>query len=207
MYQSAVTVRLLARGKVATWPSETDNHFLLCSAWSSEFSGWGLVLEQPGCWLLLGFQIILIDPSLITCQYFPVSFEWPPLNFRNMHLHHSVLTCRLSVNKWWIPLAHRLLMQRWSYIMDMVACILMLRLSWISWMVILGLSLINFSGASMFVTITALTGVPRWCSSSKLNLSHLNSPNQKKTWAFDRAFLPNSCFKFSKEFSWCTPFT
>ena len=44
--------------------------------------------------------------------------------------------------------------------MVMVAAVPMLRLSWISRVLTLGLALINFSTASVFVTVTAVTGVP-----------------------------------------------
>ena len=48
--------------------------------------------------------------------------------------------------------------------------------------------------------------VPNRCSSSKLRLPRLNSPQQKKTWVLRRAFLPKHCFRFSKDFFGYKPF-
>ena len=127
------------------------------------------------------------------------NFEQLSLNFRNMNLHHPTLTLSSSsVSECGIHSAHRFLTRRRLYNMDMVTAIPIRRLSWISWVVTLSLAQINLSAASMFVTATAFAGVPHRCPSLKLHLPHLNWPNQKQTWVLDGAFLPKSCFKFSR---------
>ena len=94
---------------------------------------------------------------------------------------------------------------------DMVAAVPVPRLSWISRVVTCGSDLIKFSSASMFATVTTVAGVPHQCSSSKLCLPRLNSSNKKKVWVLNGAFLLKklffwSCFRFSRNFSWCKPF-
>ena len=161
-------------------------------------SFWGGDWKQPNRWLHLGFQIISMDPSFITCQHFPGQFWTASVAFLQHELSPLTPTLSSSVNEWGIHLAHRFLTQRWSCNNNMVTAVPMLTLCWISRVVTLGSALINFSVALMFVTVRTVAGVPHRCSSSKLRLPRLNSPNQKKTWVLDGAFLPKSCLKFSR---------
>lgn len=57
---------------------------------------------------------------------------------------------------------------KWWWIMDSVFAGLILKHSQISWVASHGMALIIFSAALMFVTVTAVTGVPHWCSPLKL---------------------------------------
>ena len=84
------------------------------------------------------------------------------------------------------------------------------------------------NGNSWFVPVyffrcVDVCNVSRWCAapvlvtetppaSSKFiktttTTTTTNQTNkQKKSWVLDGAFLPKSCFKFSRDFSWCKPF-
>ena len=74
VYSDCSSVLQRNGGDMAQFSKETGDNFLLCLVWSFEFWGRGLVRKQPNCWLHLGFQIMLINPSFITCQHFSGQF-------------------------------------------------------------------------------------------------------------------------------------
>ena len=168
-------------GNVAWFSEKTCNHFLLCAAWSSEFSGRGLIRKQTNCLLHLVCRIILIDPSFITCQHVPSQFWTASIKL----LQHELTP--LNPNLWlfvyqWVgdppctSFSDTKMTMRYGHGHYCSNA----KTSWIPRVVTLGSTLIIFSTAAMFVTVTLVAAVPHWCSSSKLHLPHLNSPNQEK---------------------------
>ena len=194
-------------GDMARFSEETRNKFLLCTAWSLQFWGWGLFRKQPDRWLHLGVRVISISPRFVTCQPFPGQFWSVPVELSQHELAPLNPNPSLFVR------------QR----MGGPPCT---SFSDTEMIVQYGpgrcrsdaKTFLNLSGgnpcfhpdyffsASIFVTITVVADVPHRCSSSKLRLRRLNSPHQKKNWVLDGAFLPKSCFKLSMHFSWCKPF-
>ena len=107
----------------------------------------------------LGFRIISIAPSFITCQKSQVIFEMPPLNFRSLNSPHSTLPRRRrSVREWGVYFAPRSLTRKSSRNMDIATAVPVLRYSWISRVAINPrFGPVEFSPAvSMFVTVTAV---------------------------------------------------
>ena len=133
------------------------------TGWSFEFGGRRLVRKQPNCWLHLGFQIMLIDPSFITCQHFSGQFWMASVELSQHELAPLNPNPLLFVNERGTHIAHLFLTWRWSCGMDMVTAVPMLWLSWISWFVTLALTIINFSTTLTSATVTAVAGVPHWC--------------------------------------------
>ena len=196
-YQSAVTVRLSSRGMMATWldfPKRQPFSSVRCVMCWVFGEGTRPETARP---LTASWFPDHIDRPKFRHVFSQVNFERPLVNFRNMNSHHSTLSRRCSsVNEWGILPANRFLTRRWSWNMDMVAAVPMLRLCWISRVATLGLTLTNYSAASMFATVTEVETPP---ASSKFT-------KPEKIWVLHKAFLPKSWFKFSKRFSWWTSF-
>ena len=84
--------------------------------------------------------------------------------------------------------------------MDMVTAFRCLRHSRISRVASLALALINFSTASMFVTVTAVADEQLWYLSSKRRLPRLNSPKQKNDRGSRRSILAKRLLQILKGF-------
>ena len=151
----------------------------------------------------LGFRIISIAPSFITCQKSQVIFEMPPLNYRSLNSPHSTLPRRRwSVREWGVYLAPHSLTRKSSCSMDIATAVPMLRYSWISRVAInpwFG-PVEFFPAVSMFVTVTAVGVLDSAHHRNSACIVQIDSPKQKKTCVRDGAFMPTYCFKFLNNF-------
>ena len=150
--------------------------------------GWRLIRKQPNRWLHLGFRIISIDPSFVTCQHFPGQFwtasvelyqhELAPLNPTP-----SLFVCQRGGDLSCTSFSDtKTIVQYGHGRCRSDAKTFLILSSGNPWF---GPN--YFFHCLDFVTVTTVAGVPHRWSSSKLHLPLLHSTNHKKTWVLDGA--------------------